>query len=1049
LLPQDLLPHELEAVMARAIQLARVVVVEEPDTGSARKYLRRWGDEKIEGLVKASAALAKATALSVHSAGDRKIRVKATFTRTVCLPSDVSGSGLFVAEGQPRLDDDFQDEIDKCALNQDETCVLTYDRDCETGDFSVAMKNGTVCADDRRDLHISLYSALQLGLGDAQRRAMLSSALRVDITPSAVIGLAEEYQRTAAAVFVQGSVAFVNKWFEVEMPSDSSTVDESANDGGESTSGDAGGGCQIDPEHLQSVSVGGSSDGNDAKFTVEHTADASVAAALRCNDCECSEEGQCRHSTFGDTWELQTETQDSSTVVFTVHRVDKDEGWGYDGLTIEYTICEPTSSSSGEEETDGRRRAQDWGLSDGGWQPPSEDEKPAEEAGDGGDTAEGGDSDETEEAEQVPATKTVALHITGDDVSCEDEFDGVWPLIRRHTKFDAAQHPSVLMYGNDHITGLLAAKMARKMPTGSIVAMATTQTALDAHSTMLRALDIDNALLCHPSGQADDLDPYIGPLVQTPLRLSVQYIGADIFGYALTYSADRFVELIGKALSLSATSYLEIPSPQVLGAWLNMLSRNEEADSFLTRHPYLGGSSEDSEKDVVDWITGICAAFVTAGGMEAEKVKIELMNVPLWGQQQRLVRIDHAGSQVRRSISRPGHERDLLSFSLQSGLWVESTPSTFLSSVAGGGGAAISFAVQSEFMLSDLLELGLLNGYKDSLFVEYLDIAALGLVDTAETLPKPSALSIRCAKLTSALRYMTESQLADFCTGEIGLEDLADTGGHEASNANWRSAMNLPAGNFSLLTYSSDDPGLGGEQIRAAAMDLAARHPRSSVISIMPHVGDFTQQLEAKGIANVLPIRNHMDKDLVGRIYRSPEFFQYQMMGNIIHFMHSMGQDDFSDFMEKVLSICSTTFFSMPSSELLSAATSLFYGIPQGTFRWAEKKLLLESVHDSHHLQSVAMAVHRLPSGSSIVKVETHNMTRTVHHHFDYEIDGHQRTYRMHSTGPHNVWMNREEDDSRIPYTVNGSPLHFGLTLISILRLVRNSIKLSHWLLPR
>ena len=80
-----------------------------------------------------------------------------------------------------------------------------------------------------------------------------------------------------------------------------------------------------------------------------------------------------------------------------------------------------------------------------------------------------------------------------------------------------AQHPSVLLYGNDHITGLLAAKMARKMPTGSIVAMAATQTALDAHSTMLTALDIDNGVLCHPSGQVDDLDPYIGPLVQTPL----------------------------------------------------------------------------------------------------------------------------------------------------------------------------------------------------------------------------------------------------------------------------------------------------------------------------------------------------------------------------------------------------------------------------------------------------------------------------------------------------------------------------------------------------
>ena len=42
------------------------------------------------------------------------------------------------------------------------------------------------------------------------------------------------------------------------------------------------------------------------------------------------------------------------------------------------------------------------------------------------------------------------------------------------------------------------------------------------------------------------------------------------------------VELVGKALSLSATTYLEIPNPQVLGAWLNMLSRNEEADSFLS-----------------------------------------------------------------------------------------------------------------------------------------------------------------------------------------------------------------------------------------------------------------------------------------------------------------------------------------------------------------------------------------------------------------------------------------------------------------------------------
>jgi hypothetical protein len=255
-------------VVARAIQLARVVVVEEPDTSAARKYLRHWGDEKMEGLVKASAVLAKATALSVHSSGDRTIRAKATFKRTVCLARDVSSTGLFVAEGQPRLDDDFQDEIDRCAVNEDETCVLSYDRNSETDEFSVTMKNGTVCPDDRRDLHISLYSVLQLGLGDEQRRALLSSALRVDITPSAVVGLAEQYQRTAAAVFVQGAVAFVNKWFEIEMPSDAAAVESGAEASDSGGNGADTSGCELDSEHVQSVAVGGS-DGNDAKFTIE------------------------------------------------------------------------------------------------------------------------------------------------------------------------------------------------------------------------------------------------------------------------------------------------------------------------------------------------------------------------------------------------------------------------------------------------------------------------------------------------------------------------------------------------------------------------------------------------------------------------------------------------------------------------------------------------------------------------------------------------------------------------------------------------------------
>lgn len=58
-------------------------------------------------------------------------------------------------------------------------------------------------------------------------------------------------------------------------------------------------------------------------------------------------------------------------------------------------------------------------------------------------------------------------------------------------------------------------------------------------------------------------------------------------------------------------------------------------------------------------------------------------------------------------------------------------------------------------------------------------------------------------------------------------------------------------------------------------------------------------------------------------------------------------------------------------------------------------------------------------------------MSRTVHHHFDYEIDGHKRTYRMYTNGPQDVYLEREEDNSKVPYTINGNPIHFGLTLIS------------------
>ena len=65
ILAEDLLPHELEAVMARALQLAKVVVIEEPDTSSTRKYMAHWGTTKIESLLRTAAKLGHATDISI------------------------------------------------------------------------------------------------------------------------------------------------------------------------------------------------------------------------------------------------------------------------------------------------------------------------------------------------------------------------------------------------------------------------------------------------------------------------------------------------------------------------------------------------------------------------------------------------------------------------------------------------------------------------------------------------------------------------------------------------------------------------------------------------------------------------------------------------------------------------------------------------------------------------------------------------------------------------------------------------------------------------
>jgi hypothetical protein len=430
---EELLPHELEQLMGRAMQLAKVLIVQPPTDATSVRYLQHW-EGKAKGLLRNAGTThqpvgggggggggegggVRAVTVSDAKGGRGVLRAKASFTRVMCLPEAraIASQGLFVGEGVPRLTEDYQEQVEAClaakrAGASGGTATLVYD---DKLGGSVAMDDtspggssggdggidesdedeGAECIDERCELHVSMHLVLQLGLGEGQRRALFAAGLRIDVAPQEVQALATSYGSSAAAVFVaRGTAAFVQRWVEVtvQVPKGGGLDGDGAAEMGLKPPP-----CQLNEKQLASLDVH-SATSNDAKFTVEvslsclryrplhrcccqcrvrelpwycshasihassgvvllqHPSHATVAARLQCPECKCKEtqsdkDGssiQCKHWSFSDTWELHILTVDASTTQLIVHRVDKDEGWGYGDIKVQYTICAAPVSHS-------------------------------------------------------------------------------------------------------------------------------------------------------------------------------------------------------------------------------------------------------------------------------------------------------------------------------------------------------------------------------------------------------------------------------------------------------------------------------------------------------------------------------------------------------------------------------------------------------------------------------------------------------------------------------------------------------------------------------
>ncbi|KJE94967.1 hypothetical protein CAOG_05503 [Capsaspora owczarzaki ATCC 30864] len=255
-----------------------------------------------------------------------------------------------------------------------------------------------------------------------------------------------------------------------------------------------------------------------------------------------------------------------------------------------------------------------------------------------------------------------------------------------------------------------------------------------------------------------------------------------------------------------------------------------------------------------------------------------------------------------------------------------------------------------------------------------------------------------------------------------------------------------------------------------------------------------------------------LDPEFVHKLFESPEFMRYQLVSQDawLTALVANSATSFDVMMGELLSTAMTTFIQMPSSQLLSLAFTTFFPkadaatfgaftppSPPSANRATTRQTLLDDRYETYELSNVyARDMHPLPHfiaeqrilaesaradtanttikvsvitparspawvgesetahrhnankahtdrsssakhqpdhGWSLVRADVRNLTVVVNHHFDYKVDGHTRKYTLHCETTDESWavyLTRQLDGFRIPYQSLES-----ITLIALLRM--------------
>lgn len=638
---------------------------------------------------------------------------------------------------------------------------------------------------------------------------------------------------------------------------------------------------------------------------------------------------------------------------------------------------------------------------------------------------------------------------------CRDEIVGAQRRLE-----DAS---SLLVLGRD--MGVFSVKVASTARTAIVTAVGARSDDWFAREGLSKLFNVhnENILNCRGfAGGGIGIDHEIAEVIRRsnmrrghPERLSYRYafIGVDIFTALLRFASSKdvdqidigfkFEQMLGDILSMSATTFVEVPEWAVLRVALDILvpfsgtALEKEYKMIMEQDDSLRNPTDDQPPH--DIFKAIFGSAANTAGFKAtlrftsqnNEFAKSTLNARIHRNRQR--RQDKASDDIPKEYYDPQNE---LHRALD---MMKQSPFTRIlrvdiSSWAAKQGTSTKEEHRPSYPLLpnvfSLLQLGVTGTDRARIFRQYVRVphhftssnvlvSPLSLAGDSISLHLLDPTDLR---LKEVPRYSHEAVLD-------ALEDTAMTG-------------------FSFVEFFGDRSWEEGRN-KGLSMLVADKYPLATVLSIsdsqeftnvqmntleeysngLPALGrtsynlSYSNQVERIRGANTLICKTAIDADIFNDIYESPEMFRYQVFSlPLLDAMLEFDTSALQKMMGNFLSTGVTSFVHLPTEEGLKNAFGVFAASAQlgrthyyehdfGISAFAE--LLSEGAvlsaltrvrSSSNDKTSIALRrIHLTSSGESfnvgdpttLLRVDLTNLTRHVHHHYGWRKDGHKRTYMM------------------------------------------------------